>query len=275
VPADAVCDRSIIHACTSLGRAPETFLRRAWEMQWAPGSRPDLALPWLSSADGFAGPIPGGLGNHDLVLVVDATSVKLAGLSSVILSSATLQHVKILEHSQPFRVDPARLKAALAELADVAHLNVASPMRPSLATPPGAPCRTSNPLLIFVLEGLLDHLRWVDGDSEPYRYRCATQRTVRSVRTTHAHLVGECPPMADDYQGWVSPGSLGSPGLARSRLNPRCACRLVAQAKRLRHLCDTGHDGPPDSQLARRRCTASGTTCELECPTFPRHPSAT
>ena len=50
------------------------------------------------------------------------------------LSSATVGRVKILEHFQPFRVDSTRLLAPLAELADVAHLNLASrPAQPRYA----------------------------------------------------------------------------------------------------------------------------------------------
>jgi hypothetical protein len=74
--------------------------------------------------------------------------------------------------------------------------------------------------------------------------------------------------MARDYQSWVSSGSLVAQRSIGSRLTPRSACRLVAPAKRLRPLCDTAHDGLLDSRRARRPCNASGTKCELECPTF-------
>jgi hypothetical protein len=57
--------------------------------------------------------------------------------------------------------------------------------------------------------------------------------------------------------------------------HPSDARQPAAPAKLRRPLCDTAHDGLPDSRLARGPCTASGTECERGCLTFPRHPSAT
>ena len=78
-------------------------------------------LPACGGAEGVAGPIPGALGNRDLVVVVGVAPVNLAGLNiadPVLGDRATGE--RFLEHSQPLRVDPTRLIAPLAELADVA-----------------------------------------------------------------------------------------------------------------------------------------------------------
>jgi hypothetical protein len=53
--------------------------RRAWLMQWAPKSRPSSHC---GDAEGIAGPIPGALGNRDLVVLVGvALSTLLASRS--------------------------------------------------------------------------------------------------------------------------------------------------------------------------------------------------
>jgi hypothetical protein len=54
-------------------------------MQWAPNQ--DL-LRFCRDAEGIAGPIPGALGNRDLVVVVGVAPVNLAGLKSVGLAHA-------------------------------------------------------------------------------------------------------------------------------------------------------------------------------------------
>jgi hypothetical protein len=123
----------------------------------------------------------------------------------VSLSSATVRRVKILEHFQPFRVDSTRLIASLAELADVAHLNLASPSGPAqiprlarLPEPLAVVNLLSRKVCPIIVVGLSE-------TATAYRQRCAaeTQRSVRSVRTTLAHAVGGVPPMARDCQGWV------------------------------------------------------------------------
>jgi len=88
-------------------------------------------------------------------------------------------------------------------------------------------------------------------------------------RCTRSRRSAAC---ARGCDGSVGAGSPGSPGLVMKQTHSGSACRLVARAKRLRPLCDTGYGGQPDSRLARRPYAASGTRYELACPTFPRHP---
>jgi hypothetical protein len=93
-------------------------------------------------------------------------------------------------------------------------------------------------------------------------------RGLRGRLATHsdmARLARLADPLKASPSGWRP---VRAPGSHSGR--PSSAGRLVAPAKPRRPTCDTAHDGPPDSRLALRPWTASGTKSEPECPTFPR-----